>query len=192
MTRSLSATQKSFLENQAIIGILLIEIGISDGSTDRFTDNPFDITFNGETYLSNNKIIQISETQEKAEINISNINIVISAIDTANITRYANSTQINQTVTIRRAFMSTVDNQLIGDSALDESVILFEGRIAGYQLANNQSSAEILMEVTSQFANFRKRNGRRTNTDNWSRFAPQDNFMEFAHESVRDIKWGIK
>lgn len=201
MTRDLSNVQNEYLANDALISVLLIELTNKTNVVEYYTDAPYDITVNSTTYESTDKLIAISENQETAELTISSVNIVISALATNAITDYATSNMINKSVVIRRAFVDTTTQQLIGDSAGDFSFVLFSGKVSGYQLNNDQTTAEIILEIASQFVDFRKINNRRTNENSWhsantTSISPnllphyEDRIMQFAHESVNDIKWG--
>ena len=190
MVRNLSSDQNTYLSGNSITSCVLIDIGMADNSTTRYTDAPYNITFNSNTYTAQGAFLNISETEENADIQIVSATITISALNVSNITSFATSAQINQLVTIRRSFIDQSTNQLIGDSAGDNAIIIFRGRISGYSVRDSVSSAEIQLQVSSQFINFDKRSGRRTNQGNFQREHPQDNSMEFSAVTVKDIKWG--
>ena len=203
MPRNLSDTQNQYLANNAIIGILLIELTNKTGSLEYYTDAPYDITIGSVTYSATDKILQITENTETAELQISSVNLVLSALSTNAITDYATPQMINKNVTIRRAFIDSSSQLLVGDSGGDLSLILFKGTVSGYQVQNDQVTATITLEISSQFADFRRINGRRTNEANYrnlsttynhaihGNFDPKDDrIMEFAFEGVQDIRWG--
>ena len=203
MPRNLSDTQNQYLANNAIIGILLIELTNKTGSLEYYTDAPYDITIGSVTYSATDKILQITENTETAELQISSVNLVLSALSTNAITDYATPDMINKTVTIIRAFIDSSSQLLVGDSGGDLSLILFKGTVSGYQVQNDQVTATITLEISSQFADFRRINGRRTNEANYrnlsttynhaihGNFDPKDDrIMEFAFEGVQDIRWG--
>lgn len=93
-------------------------------------------------------------------------------------------------MTIRRGFINFTTNQLIGDSAGENAITIFRGRISGYSVRNDINTAEITIQVSSQFINFDKRSGRRTNQGNFQVEHPQDHSMEFSAVSLKDVKWG--
>ena len=203
MPRNLSDTQNQYLANNAIIGILLIELTNKNDTVEYYTDAPYDITIGATTYSATDKILQITENTETAELQISSVNIVLSALSTNAITDYATPDMINKNVTIRRAFIDSSSQLLVGDSAGDLSLILFKGTVSGYQVQNDQVPATITLEISSQFADFRRINGRRTNEANYRNLntyyttssarpwdPKDDRIMEFAFEGVQDIRWG--
>jgi len=194
--RKFSDPLNTYLSGNTFISVLLLEIDTPDsggiGETQRFTDNAYDLTFNGNTFSAQGDFINISETQLNSQVQINNVNISISALTTSNVLTFATSEIINHNVRIYRAFIDPDTNQLFGDSAGENAFILFQGKISGYNVTNNQSFADIQLQVSSQFVNFNKKNGRRTNLNNFQREFPDDKSMEFSHEALAEIKWGQK
>ena len=190
MVRNLTTDQNVYLAGNSIISVLLIDIGMANGSTTRYTDAPYNISFNSNTYTAQGVFLGVSETEENADVQIVSATITLSALDTSYVTSFATSAQINQLVTIRRAFINFSTNQLIGDSAGENAITIFRGRISGYSVNNNVNTAEITIQVSSQFINFDKRSGRRTNQGNFQVEHPTDNSMEFSAVSLKDIRWG--
>lgn len=191
MTRGFTNTLNTYLAGDSLIGALLIDIETGSGTT-RWTDNSFNIEFGGNTYQAQGNFLNISERDETAELQIHSVNISISALTTANVTTYATSSQINKSVEIRRVFLDPTTNGLLGNGTTDTGYLLFKGKIAGYSVTNNQNFADIQLQVSSQFINFNRKNGRRTNQQNFQREHPNDNSMEYSHETLSEIKWGIK
>jgi hypothetical protein len=190
MTRSLSAKQNTYLAGDSLISVVLLDITMPDASVTRYTDAPFNITFNSNSYTAQGEFLSISETEENADLQIVSVTLQISALTLANVTAFAVSDIINQPVTVRRAFLNLTNNQLIGDSAGDNAVIIFKGRISGYQVANQENTATISLEISSQFINFDKKAGRRTNIGSMQIEHPDDFSMEFSATTLKDIKWG--
>ena len=157
MVRNLTTDQNVYLAGDSIISILLIDIGMANGTTTRYTDAPYNISFNSNTYTAQGVFLGVSETEENADVQIVSATITLSALDTSYVTSFATSAQINQLVTIRRAFINFTTNQLIGDSAGENAITIFRGRISGYSVNNNVNTAEITLQVSSQFINFDKR-----------------------------------
>lgn len=188
--RGLSNAQNTYLAGNALLVVSLIEIGVNGDSDLYYTDAPFDVDYAGNTYEAQGNFLSVSEAQETADIQVTNINLIISALDSDMVTKLARSNQINQTVTIRKAFFDPTDYSLIGDSAGDTALVVFKGNIAGYRVEDSEDTATIQLEVSSQFNNFNRTSGRRTNLGNFQREHPNDYFMQYSHESLQGIKWG--
>ena len=192
MSRELSQLQNNHLAGDAFIAFTLIDIGIQGGTDLAYTDAPYDVDYNGTTYEAQGQFLGVSETRETSDLQITSINLVISALDLTTVQTLATSNQINQDVTIRRVFVNPTNQELIGDSAGDKSIMLFKGKIAGYRIEDAADTAEMVIEVNSQFTNFDRKTGRRTNLANFQREHPLDFGMQYSHENLIDIKWGKK
>lgn len=188
--RGLSDAQNTYLAGDALLVISLIDIELT-GMTDlHFTDAPFDVDYNGTTYEAQGNFLSVSEAQETADIQTTNINLVISALDSDMVTKLARSDQINQNVTVYKAFFDPTNYNLIGDSTGDNAIIVFKGNIAGYKITDTTDTATITLEITSQFNNFNRTSGRRSNLGSFQREHATDYFMQYSHETLQDIRWG--
>ncbi len=192
MPRQLSVNQNTYLAGDSLVGITLIEIGVNGGTNKYYTDAPFDIVYNSTTYEAQGNFLGVSETSETANLQITSINLVISALDITIVRQLCNSNQINQDVIVRKAFLDPTDYSLIGDSAGDTAIVIFKGKITSYRIENATQSATINIEVTSQFANFNRTTGRRTNQGSLQKEHSTDFGFQYAHEPINDIKWGKK
>jgi len=204
MTRQLADVTQTALARDALVSFVLVEIGLSSAynglNAVYYTDAPFDINWDSDTapdagsniYQAQGNFLGISESNENSELRITSIAISLSALESNNITLFAKSAQINQTVTIYRALWDQGTDSLIGDSAGDGPILIFKGKITGYSITDAQDTAELTLQVDSQFSNFEKVNARRTNLGNFQREHPTDFAMEYSHETLNDIRWGKK
>lgn len=184
MSRGLSATVNTYLANQSQIVIGLIEINTPSGVV-RYTDAPFDFTTGGNTYSAQGSFLGVSDIEESTDVVITKCNIVLSALTPSNLTTFAVPGIINKSIEISVAFVNPIDNTLIADP-----IVTFAGKITGYKVTDAKNTATITLEVASQFADFEKVNGRRTNEENFRVEFPNDRGMEFAHETTEGIQWG--
>ena len=191
MTREFSNSLNTYLAGNSLAEVFLLNIQTTTGTL-YITSAPFDINYDGQTYQAQGDFLTLSEGQETAELQIHSVNIIISAVDVSNITTFGTSDIINKNVEIRRAYLDPITNRLQGDSAGDAVFLAFKGKIAGYQISNNINTADIQLQVSSQFINFTRKNGRRSNLVNFQREHPTDFSMQHSHETVQDIFWGKK
>lgn len=196
MPRDIQTTVANILAGNSLLGVLLIELNY-DGGSFYFTDCPFDLswtspTAGAQTYEAQGNFLGITETQETAELQVSNIDIVLSALDLSLVQAIAKSTLLNKEVVIYKAFLDPLNEfEIIGEESAGSGPInIYEGRISGYRLSDRDDDASIVVEVASQFVNFTQHNGRRTTEASLQKDYPTDRFFEYAHESVNDIKWG--
>ena len=196
MSRGPNENFNNHLAGDSFIAYTLIEIDVHGGSTLKYTDAPYDIeAYFGGTYLAQGNFLGYSEASETADLQITNINLIFTALDITSVRQLCNSNQINQTVSIRRVFVDPSDSalSLITDSSgVIDTIDIFEGSIGGYRIEDAEDTATVTIEVNSQFTNFDRRNGRRSSLKNFQREHPTDFGMEYSHESMLDIKWGKK
>lgn len=187
MTRGLGTATNTALARDAIVSFLLLNI---NGT--RYTDAPFDLTSSVEgasnTYEAQGEFLGIAEVDEQSELQITSIQIELSALVSSVVSTFADSSVINQDVKIFRAFYDQSTEALI----TDDPMLIFAGRISGYRVTDSDETASVTIQVDSQFADFEKVNSRRTNNTNFQREHPYDYSMEFSHETINDLSWGKK
>jgi len=196
MPRDIQSTVASILAGNSLLGVLLIELNY-DGGAYYFTDCPFDLTWTSptagtQTYEAQGNFLGITETQETAELQVSNIDIILSALNLSLVQAIAKSTLINKEVVIYKAFLDPNNEfEIIGEESAGSGPInIYEGRISGYRISDRDDDASLVVEVASQFVNFTQQNGRRTTEASLQKNYPDDRFFEYAHESINDILWG--
>jgi hypothetical protein len=187
MTRGLSSAQNTYLAGDALIVATLVEIGLYNASNYYYTDAPFDITIGSTTYEAQGVFMGISENQEAADLQVTSINLTLSALDVTVRNAVAKSANINQVVTIQKVLLDPTTMAPIGGN---ETIVIFKGKIVGYRIDNNNDTATMVLEINSQFTNFLKVSGRKTNLGSFQKEHPTDFSMEYSHEPTRDIKWG--
>lgn len=184
MPRGLSETFKTHLAGNRFELSALVEIEAADSTTVRYTDAAHDIDYGGATYSAQGNFLSFSDVEENTELVVTKCSIIISALDVANISLFGNSGIINRPVTIRNAFIDQ-------DSTVG-AIIVFQGKISSYSIADARATATITLEIANTFANFEKTNGRMTNNGSHQSYFPDDYTMENAHEDLEDILWGRK
>ncbi len=187
MTRGLSSAQNTYLAGDSLVVASLVEIGLYGATNLYYTDSPFDITINSRTYDAQGIFLGISENQETADLQVTSINLTLSALDSNTVSTVAKSANINQTVTIEKVLLDPTTYAPIGTN---ETIVIFKGKIVGYRIDNNNDTATLVLEINSQFTNFLKTVGRKTNLGSFQKEHPTDFSMEYSHEPTRDIKWG--
>jgi hypothetical protein len=116
---------------------------------------------------------------------VGTLEMTFTAVDTSTVALILNNDYIDQRVVIYRA--------ILGDdfSFTDDDVFLvFDGRITGYSIRETESTATITVSCASQFADFERTNGRRTNSASQELYFLGDRGMDFSPQIVKDIKWG--
>ena len=186
MTRSLTTAVKNELATNDIRPIHLITIGF--GTPVNLTDCSFPLTSSisgsSVTYSASDFILGISNHTEETDITKSSINLTLSGADQTFISTVLNENVVNDSVDIYRGFLND-SNALISDPFL-----LYRGKIDSFDLAETDTSSIVGIQIVSNWADFEKKNGRKTNNTSQQRFFSSDVGMNFASQTVQDIKWG--
>jgi len=186
MTRSLTTAIKNELATNDIRPVHLITIGF--GTPVNITDCSFDLTSSvsgsSVTYSASDFIMGVSNHTEETDITKSSVNINLSGANQTFISVVLNENVINDSVTIFRGLLAD-DNTLIADPFL-----LYKGNIESFEIQEGEKDSTVGLSIVSHWADFEKKNGRKTNNTSQQRFFSTDVGMDFSSQTVQDIKWG--
>jgi len=186
MTRSLTTAVKNELATNDIRPVHLITIGFS--TPVNITDCSFSLTSSvsgsSVTYLASDFIMGISDFSEQTELSKSSLTLALSGADQTFISTVLNENVSNDTVDIYRGFLDD-SSALISDPFL-----FYRGQIEGFSIQENDTASTVTLNIVSHWADFEKKNGRKTNNTSQQRFFSTDVGMDYSSENVLDIKWG--
>ena len=186
MTRSLTTAIKNELATNDIRPVHLITIGF--GTPVNITDCSFDLTSSvsgsSVTYSASDFIMGVSNHTEETDITKSSVSISLSGADQTFISVVLNENVINDSVSIFRGLLAD-DNTLIADPFL-----LYKGNIESFEIQEGEKNSTVALSIVSHWADFEKKNGRKTNNTSQQRFFSTDVGMDFSSQTVQDIKWG--
>ena len=186
MTRSLTTAVKNELATNDIRPVHLITIGFS--TPVNITDCSFSLTSSvsgaSVTYTASDFILGISNHTEETDITKSTVNLNLSGADQTFISTVLNENVVNDSVDIFRGFLDD-SNALISDPFL-----LYRGKIDSFDIAETDKDSQVNISIVSNWADFEKKNGRKTNNTSQQRFFSGDVGMDFSSQTVQDIKWG--
>lgn len=181
--RNMSAAMLAEIAKQAVQVFELVEMYF-DGGTDRFTTWNRNIDWGGNTYLATGHLLQLGDVNEDVALTIGATTIQLSgvALDAVAIALTENYT--DRRVIIRRGCLDTAGGIIV------DPVIIFDGRLDGFSLAEDRSTATLSWTVASHWADFDKSAGRRTNLEDQKIHFPNDTGFRWTAQVARDIAWG--
>ena len=186
MTRSLTSAVKTELATNDIRPVHLITIGF--GTPVNLTDCSFSLTSSvsgsSVTYNASDFILGISNHTEETDITKSSVSLNLSGADQTFISTVLNENVVNDSVDIYRGFLDS-SSALISDPFL-----LYRGKIETFDIQETDKSSVVGLTIVSNWADFEKKNGRKTNNTSQQRFFSGDVGMDFSSQTVQDIKWG--
>ena len=186
MTRSLTSAVKTELATNDIRPVHLITIAFSTAVNITDCSFPLASSVSGSsvTYSSSDFILGISNHREETDVTKSTISLTLSGADQTFISTVLNENVVNDSVTIFRGFLDD-SNALIADP-----MMLYKGKIESFTIQETDTTSSVNLSIVSHWADFEKKNGRKTNNTSQQRFFANDVGMDFSSETVLDIKWG--
>ena len=186
MTRNLTSAIKTALATNDIRPVHLLTIGFS--TPVNFTDCSFSLTSSvsgsSVTYNPSDFVIGVSDFSEEIDVTKSSLTISLSGADQTFISTVLNENITNDEVTIFRGLLDS-NNSLIADPFL-----LYQGNIENFAVNETDKDSVVNLTVVSHWADFEKKNGRKTNNTSQQRFFSTDVGMDFASQTVLDVRWG--
>lgn len=181
MTRGLSSDITTELSNQSIKTIALVEILFP--TPQRLTNHYKEISHNSNTYSPSGHLLSISGKGENSTIDVSSFQIELSAVDSAFVSIVLNNVVNNDKVTVDIGFLDDTDY-------LIDTFTYEVGYIDSFNI--NTKTGILILNCTSQFADFSRTAGRKTNNGSQQRYFNTDVGFEFAGLTVKDLLWGRK
>ena len=186
MTRSLTTAVKNELATNDIRPVHLITIGFA--TPVNLTDCAFPLTSSvsgsSVTYTASSFLLSITNFTEETDITKTSLGLSLSGADQTFISTVLSENITNDEVTVFRGLLNS-SNALIADPLL-----LYKGNIENYSIQESDKQSNLTLSIVSHWADFEKKNGRKTNNASQQRFFSTDVGMDFSSEIISDIKWG--
>lgn len=191
MTRGIAAGTQTKLAAKEIFVADLIEMHLDTPLF--FTTTNINILYDSptapvagiNTYLAQGAFLNFGNIVESSDLRVGQLDMTFTAVDTTTIALLINNEYVDKRVVIYRAILD--DEYTFGN---DDVFTVFDGRILGYSIRETETTATVVITASSQFADFERTNGRRTNPASQNIHFPNDRGMDFSAQIVKDIKWG--
>ena len=191
MPRSIASATQTKLAGRQIFEADLIELQLS--TPQYLTTSNIDIDYDSttapdagtNTYLAQGQFLDYGNIVESADLRISSIDMEFTAVDTTTIALLMSNDYIDKRVVIYRAVL---DEDYSFTS--DDIWLMFDGTVTAYTIKETENTATVTITIASQFADFLRKNGRRTNPASQNIHFSSDKGMDFSPQIVKDIKWG--
>jgi hypothetical protein len=191
MPRNLDSGLISSLTGKQLYIVDLIEIHLAtavyftNGHIDIDYDSPTAPDAGTNTYLAQGQYLSFGEVRESTDIRVSNLAVGFTAVDFTTLGYVLNNDYIDRRVVLYRVVLND-------DYTFDTGHVFqyFDGNINDFVINESNETATLELRVASQFADYERTNGRRTNNTSQQRFFQADVGLEFAPQIQTDIKWG--
>lgn len=148
-----------------------------------------DISWAGNTYLSNGQLLGIGNVKQTIDIRVSNTTVELDAVDPSLVAILRNNPQHGRAVNIFIAILND-DYSVAGEPIVIPGMIIN----GAPKITNDpvKGKAVIKQKISSEFANWKQLAGRRTTPTSQQRFFPNDTGFDFAADAGKKIPWGRK
>jgi hypothetical protein len=181
MSRGIHASVITELAKDAFNMAHLVSI---DFTTPKYlTDFGHDIEYDGNTYTSSSHILQMSQVNETHDVQVGSFTLNLSGVDQAFIAILLGENYIDREVIISRVVLDS-SGAIIGNP-----IPMYTGYIDGYQMKDDNKTSQINLSIASQWSDFERESGRRTNHNSQQVYFADDDGLKFA-SNTDTVKWG--
>lgn len=180
--RNMDSATQTEVAKHSITGFELLEIELDD-ATYRFTNGPWEASYNGNTYLALGNFLGFSEIQENTQMQIAEVTVTLTGLRQEDFGYFVNTNFIDRPVRIYRQLWNEQAGGVVG------TFKLFEGRFSNAACEDDGEILTVGGKAANSFVDFERRSGRSTNDDEHQFYYPGDKFFEFSKEVLKEIKW---
>lgn len=191
MPRAMSPEFKAAIAAPSVPTALLLAIKYPQGTV-RFTDNVFDLEWNGFSYTAIAGLGNVSAVSESEDLEISSLVVELLATQSSIVSTVLAYDHVNRELTLLRACLDG-DGQIVG------VIPLFDGLTSGGAILDaapvetgGSGSPIVQIEASSHFGDLDQRAGRFTNSESQNNLFPDDKGFEYATDLVESLIWGRK
>jgi len=181
MARGLSSAVKTQLASGSFVMAHLVKLELD--TTYYYTDFSSDISDSGDTYSANGFLTTIGAVKESSRMNIGLMNLSFSAVNQTIVSDVLNNGHLHRAVTVKRAILDNL-NVVVG------SFSIYSGFIEGMSIRDSRGTSAIAFSVANHWADFERREGRRTNNSSQQHYFSEDVCFEFADQAGKKLYWG--
>jgi hypothetical protein len=135
--------------------------------------------------LAQGLFLNYGDIIENSDLRVGTLELNFTAVDPTMVAVLINNDFIDKRVVLYRTVLGS-DYSFTDDDVFT----IFDGRISGWAISEEQNTANVSLSVASFFADFNRTNGRRTNPASQNLYFPNDRGMDFSPQIVKDIRWG--
>jgi len=150
------------------------------------TSWPHDISALGQVFSSSAHILSIGDAKEDANLKVGSTSLILSGAEQSFISLFLSNNYINVGYSQHVAIL---DDQGV---VIGTPVEVYDGLISGVTIEDSGKTSKVKIDISSHWADFEKKSGRKTNHNSQQVYFPGDNGFEFAATKSTDIKWGKK
>lgn len=187
--RSLSNDTLDILASRAFIMTELIEFEFDTPLY--LTTAAYDITTStatsggSQTYIAQGDFLNLTGVSDTDEVRVNTVQVTVQAATSKFRDVVLNGNYLHRTFRIYKVLVNP--NTML--PAVDP-IMIYSGQITGASATDSPDTTTVEIATASEFYDFERTAGRKTNDGSQQRFFPGDRGMEYATLAVSDISWG--
>ena len=150
-----------------------------DETTLRLASGDFNVNYNGAVYYSG-ILLDISEAKQTAQVNLNDLKIDLSSLNDEVIYHGYNQPWMNRHINWSRVYFNELGEQV-------GALSLFDGLLSKM---SDSESGEFTFTASSEWADFNRVNGRKTNMESQHMLYPTDDCFEKTPFLDDSVPWG--
>lgn len=185
MARNLTNAVKTAATQSRISTCHLLTVYL-DGQVIYWCDYHRDVVFEDHNYSHAGNLLEFDGLDEVNDVVVNSVTVSLSGVDTSATGLILSNYYLDRRLTIHRAFFDA------NDALIPEPVLIFDGRMNKPSLVENpeDGSSVLSVEASNQFADFERKPGRHTSSDEQKIYFPGDKGFEYATEIDKNLTWG--
>ena len=168
---------------------LAIALPGSGAGTRRVTDHWKNISYGGNTYLSQSDValVNVGDVKRQLEVGSDALTLQFDNTDNTLYSEYILTNHVGKFVTITALFTDADGDILAADAGMQ----VYTGLVDSWGLTESSSNARFALKLTSHWAAWKIKKSRYTNSESQEELYAGDTLFEFAHQEDLPIKWGL-
>lgn len=150
------------------------------------TDYGSNISYDGNTYTASSHIIDIGNASETGGVKVNSMSLTLSSVEQSYVSLFLTSDYMNKQMLVQRVVLDD-NNDVIGDA-----INYFDGRITTFDIEDDGSRSNIVIESASHWQDFDKVQNRKTNSKSQNFWFPNDRGFAYSASTITNLKWGRK
>ena len=143
-------------------------------------------TSNGtQTYLAQGDFLNLTGVSDTDEVRVNSVQITVQAATTKFRDIVLNGNYLHRRFRIYKVLINPDTMQ----PAVDP-ILIYSGQITGASATDSPDASTVDIATSSEFYDFERTAGRKTNTGSQQRFFPGDKGMDYSTVFISDISWG--
>jgi len=187
--RSFDATTQSILASRAFITAELVELEFDTPlylTTAGYDISTSTATSGGtQTYIAQGDFLNLTGVTDTEEVRVNTVQITVQAATSKFRDVILNGDYLHRTFRIYKVLINPNTMQ----PAVDP-IQIYSGQITGASATDTPETTTVDIATASEFYDFERIAGRKTNTGSQQRYFPGDRGMEYATIANNNINWG--